>query len=264
MRQHRHEPGKLQCRCGGGKLIAHRIEESGMLHVQRLFVCAALLLIAGASSAETERTITVNGSGFVTLTPDIARLQLAVVERSPSVTDAQAAAAVVTERVLALLDKLRIDRKLVNTTSASVQPDYRWNQVKEQQELAGYIAQRTIEVELRDLDKLGELIEGAVKAGVNQLQPPMLDSSQRRDAYRAALALAAQDAYANAATLAKAMDAKLGKVVTLNAVEGGGPMPMPMMRMQADMAMAEAAPQTYNAGDLRFEALVTAVFTLTD
>jgi uncharacterized protein YggE len=230
----------------------------------RLLLCLAIVWTGSVAAAETERTVTVSGIGGVTATPDIARLQLAVVERSPSVSDAQTAAAAVTARVLALLDELRIERKYVNTTSASVQPDYRWNQVKEQQELIGYIAQRTIEVELRDLEKLGELIEGAVKAGVNQLQPPMLDSSKRRDAHREALSLAATDARANADTLAAALGAKLGKVVMINAVDGG-PMPMPMMRMQSDMAMAaEAAPPTYNAGDLNFEAMVTAVFELTD
>jgi uncharacterized protein len=234
-----------------------------MLSACRLLLCLAIVWTGSVAAAETERTVTVSGIGGVTATPDIARLQLAVVERSPSVSDAQTAAAAVTARVLALLDELRIERKYVNTTSASVQPDYRWNQVKEQQELIGYIAQRTIEVELRDLDKLGELIEGAVKAGVNQLQPPMLDSSKRRDAHREALSLAASDARANAGTLAAALGAKLGKVITINAVDTG-PMPMPMMRMQADMAMAEAAPQTYNAGDLNFEAMVTAVFELTD
>jgi uncharacterized protein YggE len=231
--------------------------------VCRLLLCLAIVWTGSVAAAETERTVTVSGTGSATATPDIARLQLAVVERSPSVSDAQTAAAAVTARVLALLDQLRIDRKYVNTTGASVQPDYRWDQVREQQELIGYIAQRTIEVELRDLDKLGELIEGAVKAGVNQLQPPMLDSSKRRDAHREALSLAASDARANAGTLAAALGAKLGKVITINAVDTG-PMPMPMMRMQADMAMAEAAPQTYNAGDLNFEAMVTAVFELTD
>lgn len=235
-----------------------------MSRVYRLLICLAIVWTGSVAATETERTVTVSGNGSVTVAPDIARLQLAIVERSPSVTSAQAAAASVTERVLALLDKLRIDRKYVNTTSASVQPDYRWNQVKEQQELVGYIAQRDIQVELRDLDKLGELIEGAVKAGVNQMQPPILDSSKRRDAYRESLSLAAADARANAGTLAEALGAKLGKIVTINAVEGGPPMPMPMMSMKADMAMAEGAPQTYNAGELRFEAMATAVFALTD
>lgn len=235
-----------------------------MSPVYRLLLCLAIVWTGSSLAAEAERTVTVSGNGSVTAAPDIARLQLAVVERSPSVTNAQAAAATVTERVLVLLDKLRIDRKYIDTTSASVQPDYRWNQVKEQQELIGYIAQRTIEVELRDLDKLGELIEGAVKAGVNQLQPPILDSSKRREAHREALSLAAADARANASTLASALGTKLGKAVTINAVEGGPPMPQPMMRMQADMAMAEAAPPTYNAGDLTFEGIVIAVFELTD
>lgn len=235
-----------------------------MSHYRSFLMGVVLVLVASAASADTERSVTVSGNGVVSVTPDIARLQLAIVERSPTAANAQAAAAEVTARVLALLDKLGIDRNLVNTTGASVQPDYRWNQVKEQQELIGYIAQRDIQVEVRDLDKLGEVIEGAVKAGVNQAQPPVLDSSTRREAYRNALALAAKDARANAETLATALGARLGKILTINAIEGG-PVPMPMMRMQADMAMAEgAAPQTYNAGDIRFEVVVTAVFALAE
>lgn len=229
-----------------------------------LVMCLVLLLMGSAVNAETERTVTVNGTGTVSVAPDLARVQLAVVERSPTVANAQAAAAEVTARVLALLDKLGIDRKQIDTTAASVQPDYRWNQVKEQQELVGYIAQRDIQVEVRELDKLGAVIEGAVNAGVNQAQPPMLDSSKRRDAFRDALTLAAKDARANAGVLASALGAQLGSIVTINAAETGG-FPRPMMRMQADMAMAEAAaPQTYNAGDMRFEALVTVVFALTE
>jgi len=235
-----------------------------MSPVYRLVLCLAIVWTGSTVAAEIERTVTVSGNGSVSAAPDFARLQLAVVERSPSVTNAQAAAATATERVLALLDELRIDRRYVDTTSASVQPDYRWNQVKEQQELIGYIAQRTIEVELRDLDKLGKLLEGSVKAGVNQLQPPILESSKRRDAYREALSLAAADARANADALAAALGAKLGKVIMINAVEGGGPIPMPMMSMKAEMAMADAASPTYNAGNLRFETTVTAVFALTD
>jgi len=247
-----------------GLLLIIHIEEYAMSSTRGLILCIALLAVGSAANAETARTVTVNGNGVVTAAPDIARLQLAIVERSASVASAQAAAAKVTNDTLALLDKLGIDRKQINTTGASVQPDYRWNEIKRQQELAGYIAQRDIEVELRDLDKLGALIEGAVKAGVNQMQPPVLDSTERRDAYRSALALAAKDAYANASTLATALNAKLGRIVTINAA-GNADIPQPMYRMQADAPMAaEAAPASYNAGDLRFESSVTAVFELTD
>ena len=190
---------------------------------------------------------------------------MSVVERDPTVSRAQAAAAEATRRMLKLTDKFGIPRALVNTTSATVSPDYRWNRESEQQELVGYIAERSIEVELRDLDKLGDLIEGAVEAGINQINPPALDSSKRQEIYRQALTLAAQNARANAETLAAALGARLGKVASVSAFDaGGGPPPAPMFRMQADMAMAEAAPETYSAGDIRFDARVNAVFFLLD
>jgi len=224
--------------------------------------CVAWLLVAGPVLADDAHTITVTGNGIATVTPDLARVQLSVVERSASVATAQQAAAAVTAAVLALTDKLGIAREQVDTTGAAVRPEYRWNRDTETQELIGYLAERSIEVELRKLDMLGQLVEGAVQAGVNNVQPPMLDSTQRRETYRAALTLAAQDARANATVLAKALDARLGEVVLVSAMEGGYPPPQPLRRMQADMAMAESAPQSYNAGDIRFEATLTVVFAL--
>ena len=59
--------------------------------------------------------------------------------------------------------------------------------VVEEQELRGYIAERQLTIEIDDLDKLGALVEGAVAAGVNQVSPPQLDSSKRKETYRQAL-----------------------------------------------------------------------------
>lgn len=227
---------------------------------------AMILLVFGAAGLvqadEMPRTISVDGSGYVTVPPDMARVSLSVTERDPSLPAAQQAAAAVTTRVLALLDGLGIDRKQVNSTGATVEPSYRWNRDTQEQELTGYIAQRQIDVEILDLEGLGKVIEGAVAAGVNQVSPPVLDSTARRDAYRKALANAATDARENAQTLADTMGVKLGPVLQMN-TGSRVPEPRPMMRAQADMmAVAESAPETYNAGDIRFEASVSAVFTL--
>ena len=62
-----------------------------MSYRPRLVMCFVLLLMGSAVSAETERTVTVNGTGVVSVAPDLARVQLAVVERSPTVANAQAA-----------------------------------------------------------------------------------------------------------------------------------------------------------------------------
>lgn len=237
-----------------------------MLSLHRFSICLPLLiaLFSSQALAGDENSVTVSGIGVATVAPDIARVQMSVVERNASLETAQQAAADATARVLDLTDRLGIDRAQVNTTSASVRPDYRWINDRRERELIGYIAERRIEVEVRDLDKLGELIEGAVKVGVNQVRSPVLDSTQRRETYRRALALAAEDARANATTLAAALDTGVGEVIAIDANGGHNQPPRPMMAMSADAAMAEVAPETYSAGDIRFEVRLTAVFELKD
>ena len=206
--------------------------------------------------------MSVNGSAFATVKPDIARISLSVVERNHSLNVAQQAVAKVTARVLKLLDDLGIDRRQIDSTAATVQPNYRWNRQTEEQELVGYIAARRIEVEIRDLDVLGKVIEGSVNVGVNQVSQPMLDSTERRKVYREALALAAADALKNAGVLADSLGGTLGPVIRIDA-GGNRPQPQPMLRTQsAAMSMSESAPETYNAGDIRFDATVSAVFSL--
>ena len=86
--------------------------------------------------------------------------------------EARAEVAATVERVLALTRELKIDPKYVNSTRLQVQPEYRWNENDRERVLLGYMVSRQIEVELRDLDKLGALLERAVSAGVNQVGDP--------------------------------------------------------------------------------------------
>jgi uncharacterized protein YggE len=187
---------------------------------------------------------------------------MSIVARSTTLDVAQETAATVTAKVLDMTGELGIARDRVDTTGSSVRPDYRWNREREEQELRGYIAERQMRVDLRDLEKLGDLIEGAVDAGVNQVSPPQLDSSKRRDAYREALDAAAKDAQANAAQLAISLGATLGNVLQITSSSQLAP-PVPLMRTSmAEASMNSAAPETYNAGNLEFDATVTAVFEL--
>jgi uncharacterized protein YggE len=230
--------------------------------MNKLVLATMLVLTGSLALADDEaRTVAVSGTGSAQVAPDSAIVTMSIVSREPALAAAQKGAADVTAKVLALTDRLRIKREDVDTTGASVRADYRWNRNTEEQELRGYIAERQIAVDLKDLDKLGELVEGAVATGVNQVMPPQLKSSRNRAAYREALANAAADARANAETLAIALGAKLGDAVSINA--GGGPRPpVPVMARAAMADMPESAPETYNAGDLNFQATVDVVFEL--
>ncbi len=223
-----------------------------------------LLLITGTSAMADEqiRSITVSGSGYAEVKPDRAIIRMSVVAREPTLDAAQREVASAVDNVLKMTDRMKIDRDDVDTTGASVRPDYRWNREREEQELRGYIAERQVTLELEDLDKLGAVMEGAVKAGVNQVSPPQLDSSERREAYRRALQAAAEDARANAMRLAQSLDTEIGAVISVNS-GSHAPRPPGPQPMAARMMAAEAdAGQTYNPADLSFHATVSVVFEI--
>lgn len=231
----------------------------------RLILLVALLGMATGSFADEQaRTITVSGTGSAEIAPDRATVFMSVSAIEPTLDAAQKAAAEVTGKVLGMLDRMEVDREQVNTTGASVQPNYRWNSDKKQQELIGFIAGRQITIELDDLEKLGAVIEGAVSAGVNMVQPPQLDSSRRKQVQREALRAAAEDARANALELAESLGTELGRVMSISS---GDNTPYPHASRAANMfsmGAAQDATESYNAAGLSFNAVVTVVFELSE
>lgn len=233
--------------------------------VRLLLVPAALVMLSSTAHADEARprTVSVSGSGEVAAEPDIARLTLGIEARRPTLAEARAEVSATVDRVLKLTRDLRIDPKLVNATRVQVQPEYNWNPKDRKRTLLGYIVSRQVQIELRDLEQLGPLLERAVDAGVNQLGDPMLDSSRRKDLEREAMAKAVEDARLNAETLAHAAGAKLGHVRTLNGGASGPP--IPVYRVQAAMADAPAPPPpeaTYQPGEMKFNANVNAEYDL--
>ncbi len=240
--------------------------------LRSLVATLCLTLAAGSAWAEPTaapaplRSITVDGTGSVMGTPDKAQVRLTVQKSASSMDKARTEAVAVVQRFLALTKKLGIPEGKVRTTSAMVNPDYRWDQPTSRQVLVGYVVQRELEVEVTDLDKLGALVEGAVDAGVNNVSPPVLDSTKRRELNRQALAAAARDAEANARTIAETLGVKLGSLRELAAAGTAPPRPpVPMAMMRT--AMAESADTggaaTYAPGSLVFEASITATFNIT-
>ncbi len=226
-----------------------------------LFFCFAVA--TAAADDAPPRTVSVVGTGTASAAPDRALVSMSINSRARQLATAQSGAAKVVAAVLELTDELDIERRRVDTTGATVQPDYRWNQDTNEQELRGYIASRQMVVSLSDLEKLGRLVEGAVEAGVNQVSPPQLVSGRRAEAQREALRAAAADARANAEVLADSLGAELGNVLQINA-NSHSPRP-PVAYQRSAMAMeADSAPATYNAGDLTFNTTVNVTFELLD
>jgi uncharacterized protein len=227
-------------------------------------IAASLVLLGAAAHAQQSnqpRTVNVNGQGEVRAEPDRATVTLGVESRKPKLEDARAAVAKTVDAVLKLTRELKIDQKLVRSTRINVQPEYNWNGQPNERTLIGYYVARQVEVELHDLEKLGQLLERATDLGVNQMGDPRLDSSKRQELVREALAKAVVDARQNAEVIAKAAGATLGRARTISANAEFTPPPMPMVR--AALAMeAKQAGAPYQSGEMTFNATVNVQYDL--
>jgi uncharacterized protein YggE len=227
-----------------------------------VLVLAALCSGAAWADSTLPPLVTVTGQGEVKAIPDMAYVSIGVEARKPALADARAEVTAVVERVLALTRELKIDPKLVDSSQLHVQPDYRWNEKDSQRVLLGYVVSRQVQVELRELAKLGTLLERAVSAGANQVGGARLDSSRRKELEREALAKAVEDARQDAETLAWAAGAKVGAVYSLSAASDGAPVYYKAERLAVAAAPVGDAAQTYEVAEMKFTASVSAQWQL--
>jgi uncharacterized protein YggE len=229
----------------------------------RLF-SLALLAAAGLAAADAppDRVVTVSGSGEIQVAPDKALVMVAVEARNPTLQTAQQEVNRTVERFLALCDELHIPRQQVQSSSANVQAEFDWNNETHERRMLGYFVSRQIQVDLRDLDRLGPLMEKAVEIGVNQVSPPQLETTRAEALRREALSKAADDARLSAEALAKTLGARVGKVRRIASSDVGLQPPQPMERGVAMMAKAGGGAETYETGQIRINAEVTAEFDL--
>lgn len=228
-------------------------------------LCAVLAsAVAVGAEAERPRTISVSGQGEIQAEPDRALVTLGIESRKPKMEEARAEVTKTVDAVLKLTRDLKIDQKYVRTTRINIQPEYNWEQNTRERNLIGYFVSRQVEIDLRDLDKLGQLMEKSFDLGVNQVGDPRLDSSKRRDLEREALAKAVADAKLNAEAVAKAAGARIGAPRTIAASSGFVPPPMPMFK--ATMARAEMAADSgagsYQSGQMGFNGTVQVEYDL--
>ncbi len=171
--------------------------------------------------------IFVSGQGIAVAEPDIASLSLGVSTLRDSARGARDHAAALMSDLIASLKDNDIDDEDFHTTQFSIDPeiDFRLNG---EQVIRGYRVTSTLSVTVRDLDRVGEMIDDAVDAvgdpirvrGVtfNIDDPGALRSEAR--------ALAMADAKAKAGELAEQGEVELGKPTSISETSSGGPPPV--------------------------------------
>lgn len=235
-----------------------------MEQLRRIACALVALTFSAAAAAQDEpkpRLLAVSGEGEVTVAPDRADVRFSAEASEKTLADAERAVTEATARLLKLLDSLGIPKNQVRSAQLNVNPQYDGGVISSRPRIIGYYVSRQVDVDLRDLGKLGKLLQGAVEGGANRVSGVSFGSTRKDEHQRAALALAAEDAKANAEVLARAMGVKLGRLHTLTASESGGS-PMMFQERMTMKASGGDAERTYQAGEMKFQASVTVEYDL--
>ncbi len=103
--------------------------------------------------------------------PDTARMSTGVTAKAPTAQQALRDNARKMDALIKQIKALGIEDKYIQTTGININPEFDY-QRGEEPRLTGYRASNQVQIEVRDIDRLGEMIDALVSAGANNLNGP--------------------------------------------------------------------------------------------
>lgn len=200
-------------------------------------VTALQMGAAPAMAKEKPGRITITGEGSSESAPDLASVNLGVSSQGATAAEALAANS---RQLAAVLERLKAqgiaDRDL-QTSGLNLGPRQEYSNDGKPPQIVGYEASNMVTVRVRDLAKLGGILDAAVGDGANTFNGLSFALSEPGPALDQARDKAVSDARRKAEQIATAAGVKLGRILEIR--EGGGaPEPRPMFARDAAMAAA--------------------------
>lgn len=185
-----------------------------------------------------------SGEGTASAAPDLAVINSGVVSEAATAREALDANSAAMAKLVETIKAAGVEDKDIATSGFSVQPRYIYSQRKdgtqEPPRITGYEVRNTVTVKVRDLSKLGGVLDKAVTEGSNQIDSLSFDIADKKKLYEEARKEAFADARAKAELYAEAAGVKLGRLRELSEQQSPGfPPPRPMMRMEMKAAQAD-------------------------
>lgn len=205
----------------------------------------------------TPRTITVTGTGRVSVEPDVADLRLGVTLTALTAQQARAANATAMSGVIGALKALDIAPRDIQTTNLSLNPAYDYSGDANPPRLTGYTLTNTVAVLLRDIGNVGQAIDGALEAGATTLDSLSFRVLDPSGAEQQARERAVADARAKAEVLAAAAGVTISSVAAIS--EQGVQSPFPVFHKEMAMMAARdaATPIETGTSEVAISVLVT-------
>jgi uncharacterized protein YggE len=231
-------------------------------------VVAMVLSACGPSSPQNTntqiRSMYVNGNGTVEITPDIAYVNIGVHTEAPTAVSAVAMNNTRAQKVMDALLKFGIPQKDLRTSNFSIYSLQKTDPMTGKVTGTYYAVDNSIIVTVRDLPKMGTLLDDAIQAGANSINNVQFDVADNTAALKQAREEAMQNAISQAKELADAAGVKLGEVQFINYSES---IPMFSAPTYMDYGKGGGAVQAgysvpVNPGQMTLTATVSITFAL--
>jgi uncharacterized protein len=209
-----------------------------------LALAALALGTANFAHAADEPTprIMVSGEGEATVAPDMALISLSVLREGITAREALDANTKAMSEVLAAMKAFGIAETDLQTSGFNIQPRYVYPDPNKNEtfnpKITGYTVMNTLGVRVRDLSKVGEVLDQSVTLGVNEGGNVTFVKDDASAVIEEARKKAVENAIAKAKTITSTAGVGIGRILEMSE-QSFQPGPMPMM--QADMAMAKSA-----------------------
>jgi len=201
-------------------------------------------------------TVTVVGDGRVTVQPDLAQVTFGVEANGETLAAAQADAATRMQAVIDRLLELGVPRDDIRTSRVSANPvyDQRDNTV-----IRGYRASNAVQVKLRDLSQVGQIVDAITAAGANRVEGLSFSVEKIEEPKNQARALAMQNARVKADQLASLAGMR---VIGVKAIQESDAASAPVPYVAPAAARTEAAATPVEPGTQEIRTQVTVTFLM--
>lgn len=176
---------------------------------------------------EAQEVITVSGEGEIYAKPDLAIINFQVLSEAKTVSPAMEDNTKKMNAVIEAVKSLGVQEQDLKTTSFNISPQYQWYYTQtclyppcpQNRVLVGYEVSQSLQVKIRDMAKIGDIIQGATAAGSNQAGDLQLTIDKQDELKAQAREQAIEKAKAKAKELSSQLGIKLVRITSF--IESG-------------------------------------------
>ncbi|HLD15093.1 MAG TPA: SIMPL domain-containing protein [Candidatus Nanoarchaeia archaeon] len=218
------------------------------------------LVLLTACSGKEKSTITADGTATIKIKPDQAVFYISIQTLKDTAEEAQSEDSRISAAVINALKNSGIKEEDIKTQYFNLYKREDWSE--KGTIFRGWQADHNLEVKTADIENVGKYLDAAVKNGATGINSINLDLSEEKkdEIFNQALMEAGAEAKKKAEVLAKSVDAKLGKIVSVS--QGSPYYTQIFLAKEAVLADSGSRPMPIESGQLEITATINVVYEL--